>query len=226
MASIFDNLKYEAWKRKRDILFKYGFYTGKIRPYDDELIGKLRNIYYGGIPASIILLTQKLVAHKCYERVLLMTHVFKDEEFRMVYADVDSLRLVPEYIDDDYEGYANHCFVERTDSDGVTWVYDTSKMLMYEKGLYYAIESPKITKINDKETVVNYCEFIDVENSNLENDRYVSTLLLPTYEKYAAEQIVYSDVLAREIQLYKEKIDYDTLYSQLPSVRAREKSKK
>ena len=57
------NIREEQWKlhniKERKLLIN-GLKTGKITPYDDELIEKLRTIYYGGIPASILLLSDGL----------------------------------------------------------------------------------------------------------------------------------------------------------------------
>ena len=42
--------------QKKRKLTVYGLNKGLIFPYSDEIIKKFRKIYYGGIPASIILL--------------------------------------------------------------------------------------------------------------------------------------------------------------------------
>ena len=227
MASKIDNLKWKLWQKKRDVLADYGLIVGLIKPYDDSLIEKLRDVNYGGIPASIMLLSDRGVSHQCYDRALLISHAFKNDDFRMVDADIDGITLNPKYID--YFGkttphYGNHCFIERTDENGVTWVYDTTKMLVYEKILYYLIENPKITSINDKETVMSYCEFVDVENSSLEHDKYAAPLLLPMLEQQVAGQRSYADVLEREIALYKKRINYDSLCAELPSYKQYKKT--
>ena len=228
MATKIENLKWILYKKKRDILADFGFSFGAIRPYDDELIEKLRDVYYGGIPASICLLDENGVRRKCYDRALLIAHAFKDDDFRMVDADIDGITLNPKNIDYyvDEPHYGNHCFIERTDEKGTVWVYDTTMMLMYEKSLYYAMERPKITRINEKDAVLNYCEFVDVENANLENDKYAAPLILPLIEKHIVDQKVYKDELAREIELYKKKIDYDALCAELPSFKAKQYEKK
>ena len=37
-----DNVKWNLFCKKYNILLRYGFMTGKIRPYDEELIDKLK----------------------------------------------------------------------------------------------------------------------------------------------------------------------------------------
>ena len=228
MASKLEHLKWELFKKKRDALCNFGLLFGLIKPYDDQLIEKLRDVYYGGIPASICLLSERGVCHHCYDRALLLCHAFKDDNFRMVDADIDGITLNPEYVDY-YRGvphYGNHCFIEKKDEKGMVWVYDTTAMLIYEKSLFYAIQRPKITKVNEKEAVLNYCEFIDVENANIENDKYAVPLLLPLIEKQLEGQKIYKEEVEREIKLYKEKINYDSLCSELPSFKEKQYAKK
>ena len=73
-------LKWELQKKKFKMLLLWGLRHGYIFPYDDELIIKLRNIYYGGIPASIILLSNVMSNGHCYDRALLMSQAFLDSE--------------------------------------------------------------------------------------------------------------------------------------------------
>ena len=56
MATILDKLKWDNYHRKKRKLTIYGLNNSLIFPYSDEIIKKFRKIYYGGIPASIILL--------------------------------------------------------------------------------------------------------------------------------------------------------------------------
>ena len=57
MATRIQKMKWDLHCKKEKMLLIYGLKNGLITLYDDELIEKLRNIYYGGIPASIILLS-------------------------------------------------------------------------------------------------------------------------------------------------------------------------
>ena len=51
--------------------------------YDKTLIERLRNIYDGGIPLSILLLVDKMCNGFCYERALLPTLGLTDKDFRV-----------------------------------------------------------------------------------------------------------------------------------------------
>ena len=55
MITNIQNLRWKYYQLKRKKLILYGLKKGLITPYNDSLIEKLRTIYYGGIPASIIL---------------------------------------------------------------------------------------------------------------------------------------------------------------------------
>ena len=58
-----DKLRWKLYKLKRRIILTYGFKTGLIHPYDKETINNLSNIYLGGIPASLIILSHCLQLH-------------------------------------------------------------------------------------------------------------------------------------------------------------------
>ena len=76
MATKLDKLKFDLHQKKYKMLLIYGLSKGLIFPYDDELIERLRNVYYGGVPASIILLSNGLSNGYCYDRALLMARAF------------------------------------------------------------------------------------------------------------------------------------------------------
>ena len=119
MATKLEQLKWNLHKKKVDILFNYGVKHGLIHPYDNQLIENLRHIYYGGLPASILLLHGKLSNGHCYDRGTLITLGFGDDDFQVVDADIDGFKLNPKFIDEYRynnlsERYPNHCFAERT----------------------------------------------------------------------------------------------------------------
>ena len=57
MSSRRDKLIWKLYLMKKRLLFVYGCVTKKIRPYNQELVENLRNVYYGGIPLSVMLLS-------------------------------------------------------------------------------------------------------------------------------------------------------------------------
>lgn len=215
MARLIDEIKWNLHLIKSDILFYYGIKNGLILPYDNRLIENLRNTYYGGLPASILLLHSNLSNGHCYDRGTLITLGFEEDDFKVVNANINNLRLNPKYIDQYRNGklsedYSNHCFAERTKNDGTIWVYDTSIGLVFEKNLYYKIEKPKITKINDKEATLDFLYHDFQKDSDIERDKYTLPLILPNIESYInPTQTFYLEQLAEEIEILKHKIDYN-----------------
>lgn len=125
MATKLQKMKWDLHQKKHRLLLLWGLKNGFIAPYDDELIEKLRKVYYGGIPASVILLSNGMTNGHCYDRALLMSRAFLDDEgdVKLLYASIDSLKLNPRYIRKD-PMYADHCIVERTTADGRKLIYD------------------------------------------------------------------------------------------------------
>lgn len=170
-----------AWKqhvvRKNNILL-YGMRNGLIKRYDEELISKLRKIYYDGVPASIILLTLHLTNGYCYDRSLLLARAFldSDDDISLIYADVDSIRLNPK--NDNVS--AEHCVVERITPDGEYFIYDTSQGLVFDEKLYWNIENPQVTGIIEKDAIIEYL----LENNDNQFDNFNSKLIIPWIEEY------------------------------------------
>ena len=226
MVTNMDKIRWFLHRQKRKAVFRYGFATGKIRPYEMSTIEKLRDVYYGGIAASVLLLDNRLCQGHCYDRALLMSMVFGDDNFRLVDADIDGITLNPIYVDDRRHDphYGNHCFVERDTSDGKTWVYDTTAGLVFDKDLYYYLENPKITKINDKEATQNFVEYKDIKNAEISRDRYAAFITLPLIEEgIKKDDHFYKGPLLREIELYKKAIDYEGLVREIRSDMGRRK---
>ena len=133
------------WKR-HGRLMKLGFKLGLVRGYGEAFIERLRNVYYGGIPASIILLNPRSCRGKCYDRAVLACFAFTDIDYQVVHANIDTIRYNRKTVEEvNYylsqgktisNKYPNHCFVEFK-LNGVTWVLDTTDALVYEKHFYY-----------------------------------------------------------------------------------------
>ena len=222
MATMLENLKWQLYKKRRQILMDYGIEKGLIHPYEVDFIETLRNTYFGGVPASIILLSHQLTSGRCYDMALLACFGMGDDDFKMVDANIDGLALNPVYIDEYNKilskfgkvigNYKNHCFVERTKQDGTVWVYDTTIGFVCEKNLYYKMENPEITKINEKHSVLDYFEYQDIKNADIEKDKYILPITIPNIEMIASvDDGMYKDILKYEIELFKEKIGYDDI---------------
>src|SRR5574344_1076173 len=203
MTTKLEECQWKLYKRKYDLLFNYGLKKGLITSYDNQLLENLRHIYYAGIPASILLLNGHLCNGHCYDMGTLITLGFDDDDFQVVDADVDSIRLNSQFINE-YEkikNFANHCFAERILKDGKTLVYDTSVGLVFEKSLYYKLENPHITKVNDKKATLNFLDNTYQKDTNIKIDQYFLSLVLPYMEKNLVPiQPFYLDQLKKELE--------------------------
>ena len=129
-------LRWRIYDRLRRQLTVWGLRHGYAWPYGEALLGKLRTIYYGGVPASILLLCNGMSNGHCYDRAALMARAFLDEDgdVRLIYASVASLRWNPlyaDYIRDD-ASMSEHCFVEITETDGRKLILDTSSSFIFK----------------------------------------------------------------------------------------------
>ena len=223
MATKLQELKWKIYKQKSNQLLLWGLDHGYVTIYNDELIEKLRTIYYGGIPASILLLSKGMSDGRCYDRALLMSRAFLDEkkDVKLIYAFIDNLRLNPEYIDNDNPFYAEHCVVEITDKNDQCYIIDTSDGLIYDKKLYWIIEHPKIKKIDNKESIINLVEADECYcPENIERDKYIAPVILSMIENtYGKPNEFYSqlgiELLQREIEHFKKVIDYDSVCQEI-----------
>ena len=223
MITKLQEMKYNLHNYKSRLLLLWGLKTGHIAPYDDELIEKLRNIYYGGIPASIILLSNSMSKGHCYDRALLMSRAFLDEEddVQLVYATIDSLKFNPQFVNKNNPLFADHCIVERITKDGQHLIYDTSSGFVYDKKLYWLMEHPKIRKINKKSSIMEFVKSDEYYHpENIERDKYASSLILPMIEMtYGRPTEMYShlgiELLQREIEHFKKVINYDDVCKEI-----------
>lgn len=203
--------EWEDFLKRKDELTIYGLENGLIGLYSEELIEKLRYTYEGGVPASIILLSNRLSNGHCYDRALLMGKALLDteDELNLIYADVDCLRLNPRFITDSYD-YADHCFLERITKEGERFIYDTSTGLIYQKDLYWEMEHPKVRIINNKESIKEFIENDPDKDYNVEGyDDFVTVrLIIPLLEPTLGDcREVYSQdfypMLQQEMEYFK-----------------------
>lgn len=221
MATIIQKTRWQLHLERHHLLFRYGIKNGLIREYDEELLSKLRHVYYGGIPVSILLLHERLSNGYCYDRGTMVTLGFGDDDFEVVDASIDSIRLNPKIIDeyknqDIDDDYGDHCFAIRKKSDGTEWVYDTSLGLVIEKNLYFKMEKPKVRVVNNKEKTTEFLNKFYFDDCDIERDRYAVPLILPMIESnLISTQPFYLDKLKREIDIFKREINYDKVCSEI-----------
>lgn len=222
MSTRFQKMKWDLHCKKARLLTMWGLINGCVMPYDDELIERLRKVYYGGIPASVMLLSNAMTNGHCYDRALLMARAFlgDDDDVQLLYASINSLRLNPKFTSDS-PLYADHCIVERTTKDGRHLIYDTSSGFIYDKKFYWLIEKPKVRKVNSKESIKNFIEEDEARcPEDIDRDRFIAPLVLPMIEStfgrptelYAGKGI---ELLQREIEYYKNAIKYDDVVEEI-----------
>ena len=210
MVNFFINLRWKLYKFYSKQLLLWGLKKGYIQPYSEELIQKLRGIYYGGVPASVLLLCDKLTNGHCYDRALLMSRAFLDDEgdVKLVYATVDDLRFDPSCIKSG--NGSDHCFVERITKDGERLIYDTSEGFVYTKWIYWLISHPKVRKINDKQSIIDFVESdqeVHPDNAPFTKRLIIPLVIAPIESTYGQKGELYSapgiELLQREVELYK-----------------------
>ncbi len=217
MITELEERKWQQHKKKHKELFNYGIKNGLIGAYDKKLIENLRHIYYGGLSISILLLHRNYSNGYCYDVAPLVTLGFGDDDFQVVDADIDTLRLNPKYIEEYRAGkeskhFANHRFAERILKDGTTLIYDTSYGLVFEKNLYYKLENPMITKVEDKKTTLETLYYRLEQDSDIQRDKYALPLLLPNIENDLVPiQPFYLEQLKQEIATLKQEVNYDDI---------------
>ena len=164
----------------------------EILPYEEELIEKLRDLNYRGIPLSIVLLSKELCRGECY--VMSMSISSRMDSFTLVLGDVNFLSLNDEY--------PNHSWVER---DG--FVYDTTDGLRWDKKLYYKLFRPVVREVYDENTVCTYDDYQYVLNrAKKDEDMTVLALMIQHIEDIeSSNHYVNNKRLLSEINLWRER---------------------
>lgn len=219
-----DEMKSKLYWKKHMWLFKIGAKHKMVGLYSDRFIENLRDVYYGGIPASIILLDPARCRGKCYDRAILAAAGLKDFDYKVVHADIDSIRYNKNTMaevaywkgkgEQISERYANHCYLEFEDG-GLTWVLDTTEGLVYEKHLYQLINRPKVNCVRTKEETLAFPDYIDIVEADIDRDKYIVPTLLPIIEAEIEKESLYQEQARREIELFKKKINYDALCAEI-----------
>lgn len=209
--------------RRHALLMKFGFRFKLIGGYGDYFLERLRDVYYGGIPASILLLNPASCRRKCYDRAVLACCALKDFDYQVVHANIDSIRYNKKTVEEVNhlleqgvavnDKYPNHCFVE-VRINGRTLVIDTTDGLIYDKNLYYLINRPQVNCVRTKEETMAFPDYIDIENADLERDKWAAITILPVIEAQIEEDSMYKEQAKREIALFKERIQFDDLVRQ------------
>lgn len=189
---------------KKILLTKEGILMGKIKPYDEALIDELRDVYYNGLPCSLMLLCSSV---HCSNRHLIIAQGLKGN-YKLIRANVESKKFYKD--DNTVLNISDHYFIEQVDENGVTWVYDSAIFGIVEKNLYYTIEKPEILEEYDAPATDELCK--DSKFSGAETTDYSINVLLSIIDTVAnnEDDDVYKEMLQKEVQIFKESSVYQT----------------
>ena len=88
-----DLKKWERFQKKYHKLLLWGAKHGLVGMYPENLLDNLREYNYGGLPATILLLHRGMANGHCYDRGTLVSLGFGDDDFNILYGDVDSIKF-------------------------------------------------------------------------------------------------------------------------------------
>ena len=221
----------EAWEKHRNRisrLAKWGLNNGYINIYDEGVIKKLRTIYEGGLPASILVFSflmrnikqSKTDFCKTYSKIMAKAFLDEEGDVKIVVASIESLRLNPKYPEskDPLDSY--HAFVERTTSDGRQLIYDVTIGLVTDKRLYWHMEHPQVIYEIGKEKIAEidktYKEYYPEGEEQLLDAAF---FFLPSIElacntssdECSLLELFQRKLLQREIQLFKNSLNLTSL---------------
>lgn len=203
MANINDVERWNEFNERYHELLSDGAEKGLVVPYFDEFFDKLRNYYCGDLSVPILILEKNMVNGHCYDRAPLVTLAFKDNDYSLLYGDVNSLRLNPKYLGRDPSSY-DHC-IARIEDDGIEWIIDTSIGLIFERELYEKLEEPRIRTERTKEEVNDYLKCIVTDKLIIKDDGLSSLNLDILAIDSEPIQVIYEKELKKEIALLKKK---------------------
>ena len=124
---------------EKEIMQKH-LQNGEIMPYEDELIERLRNLYYEGLPLSIVLHSNYFCLTWCHHMAFQLSRGM--DNFKLIRGNIN---VYPE------KAEPNHSWVEK---DG--FVYDTTDGFKWKKEIYYKYFEAVPIEIYDKD---NYMSF-------------------------------------------------------------------
>lgn len=118
----------------------------EIMPYEDDLIEKLRNLYYEGLPLSIVLHSKYHCVTWCHHMAFQLSRGMDD--FKLIRGNINVYQVREE---------PNHSWVEK---DG--FVYDTTDGFKWKKEIYYQYFGAVPIETYNKDNYMNF-EFYQQE---------------------------------------------------------------
>lgn len=208
-------LNYKKGQQK-DIII--GDFLGCVRSYDEELIEKLRDVYYGGVPASVYLLSNHLSNRHSRAMTEVLSRAFLDDkntiDVRVLRVQKDITDFCPDTTDEKI--IIEHSLVERTTTDGKDLVYDTANGVVFDKKAYEALQKPIVIGVKTRESIKKAYED-EIQNSPTDctfNPMAVSIVLSGIEATYnnSGERYTQNDsrILQREVELCRSRIAEET----------------
>ncbi len=162
---------------------------GRIRPFEQEVIENLRNVYYAGVPLSITILATSCCRKWCHTMAPNLTRGMN--HFKLVYGNVNYFPIE--------EGYPNHSWVIK---DG--FVYDTTDGIRWDQDSYYSLFCPEEVEVYTEDTIDSY----DVYQKILGEEKGVpllnQSLLIQYYEAVESERKGFNyDRFCEEVELWR-----------------------
>ncbi len=204
-----------SWSER---LTQWGMQHGQVALYDENLIQKLRKVYFRGVPASVALLSHMIADEHCYDmaNILATALIGMNYDIQVMYGSIRSLRKHPvSRMHRRDSGYVDHCVVVQKTPDRKRWVFDTSRGMCYRLWLYWLIERPKVRKVNGACMMRAFARQYGTGQASRPRRemRDVAMATIPYVEEHygeAAEIYARSGIhkLQREVELYKRAVGY------------------
>ncbi len=203
-----ETIFYQHLKKYSDRLDLYnnGIKDGKIKEFDLELLSKLKNINYGGMPSNIYIYAFPTNFETIGNKVEILSWVYKN--YKIVHGFTNSTNEIAfNKYNSKHLDYNSWIEVNYGSND---YVIDLFSMLIIEKKLYYEIENPKIIKVVTSDQVNSHPAREDNEFSEafVSPDSFI--MVIDTLD-YLTKISPYKEYLEKEIAKFKSKIDFEQI---------------
>lgn len=188
-------------------LYNEGVKKNLIQPFDQEVLTKLRKLYYGCISGIIYIYGMPTDVGTIAEKMILLRYALDDKNFQIVHGNTYSTENIS-FHEYDSKHLDNNSWIEVKEGNK-EWVYDPFSLLKIEKNLYYQIEEPEVFRTITKKTVESHPGRQDDNFHTFdEGGKDFLTFILPTIEENL-ENNPHKDFLKAEISRFKEEVDYE-----------------
>lgn len=195
-------------KNKLDIYNK-AVAEGKITHFDQTTITRLRKLYYGLYSGLIYMYMEPTTFNNIGNKVELLTYVFEDKKYNLVYGDTDSTQNISFFMYG-VEHLDSNSWIE-VEEGNKTWVYDTFSLMRIEKEVYYKLENPKVNKVVPKRAIMEL-PGRDREDYTVYYDGF-NFMLIGFFGQLdkLMDYHPFKQILAPEITRFKKEINFDDI---------------